>query len=306
MIGPRITGFSDVDEYRLTKGSNLEFTPLSGVVSGKQVTLNLPGFDITMIQSFPRIVDMQLGPNCTMVGFLLGDGAPVRFNGIEESGAQITIGGGHALYSAVERSARKFVSIVFAPEVEDRGWPISDRIFEIFETTEAARGRLQQIAMLILHTQFSPLESLGLGTIATAMKESLLAAVDAAVLERTEPRWTSRISASQYGLFRRIEELISLDLGAPIYSAELARKAGVSIRTLHNAIQRYRGMSLHRYLRIRRLWLVRRELLSGVASVKAAALTMGFWHLGDFSGAYKSMFGELPSETVVRAGQGHE
>ena len=91
-------------------------------------------------------------------------------------------------------------------------------------------------------------------------------------------------------------------LGRPIYSEELANRVGVSIRTLHNAVQRYRGMSLHQYLRFRRLWLVRQRLLAGSASVKVAALTFGFWHLGDFSRSYRSLFGELPSDTLARAG----
>jgi AraC family ethanolamine operon transcriptional activator len=35
-------------------------------------------------------------------------------------------------------------------------------------------------------------------------------------------------------------------------------------------------------------------------SVKAAALSCGFWHLGQFSRDYRLTFGELPSETLVR------
>jgi transcriptional regulator GlxA family with amidase domain len=63
-------------------------------------------------------------------------------------------------------------------------------------------------------------------------------------------------------------------------------------------------MSLHRYLRLRRLWLVRKQLLTGSQSVKASALAFGFWHMGDFSASYRVQFGETPSETLakVRAG----
>jgi AraC family ethanolamine operon transcriptional activator len=35
-------------------------------------------------------------------------------------------------------------------------------------------------------------------------------------------------------------------------------------------------------------------------SVKAAALSNGFWHMGDFSRGYKMAFGETPSETLTR------
>src|SRR5258707_359789 len=43
----------------------------------------------------------------------------------------------------------------------------------------------------------------------------------------------------------------------------MARKLGISVRTMHDVVRRYRGMSLHRYLRLRRLWLVRQRLLAG-------------------------------------------
>ena len=77
----------------------------------------------------------------------------------------------------------------------------------------------------------------------------------------------------------------------PIYSEALARQVGVSVRSMHDAVRRFRGMSLHRYLRLRRLWLVRKQLLVGTQSVKACALAFGFWHLGDFSASYRLQFG---------------
>jgi AraC family ethanolamine operon transcriptional activator len=298
--GSKIFLFSDVDEYRLTRGSNLEFTPLSGDVSGKQITLNLPGFDVTLLEAFPRMTDMQLGPNCTMVGLTLGTGVPVLFNGVEENGVQVTIGGPYAVYKSVERSARNFLSVVFTPEVEGRGWPVAPRIFDVIETTAAARSHLERLALLILHTEFATTASFELNAIAAAMKESLLAAVDQIVSERIEGRPNSRVAIAQFRIFQNIEDVISGNLARPIYSAELAEQTGVSVRTLHNTIQRFRGMSLHRYLRIRRLWLVRRQLLAGAVSVKATALAMGFWHLGEFSQLYKLTFGELPSETYAR------
>jgi AraC family ethanolamine operon transcriptional activator len=102
-------------------------------------------------------------------------------------------------------------------------------------------------------------------------------------------------------IVQRVEEIVSANLRNPIYSEELACKVGVSVRTLHSAILRHRGMSLHRYLRLKRLWLVRQRLREGEISVKACALAHGFWHLGEFSKSYRRHFGETPSETVARA-----
>ena len=75
------------------------------------------------------------------------------------------------------------------------------------------------------------------------------------------------------------------------------------MRTLQTAAHAVHGVSLHHYLRLKRLWSVRMQLMSagnGV-TIKAAALANGFWHMGEFSRVYKTMFGEMPSETLVNA-----
>jgi AraC family ethanolamine operon transcriptional activator len=55
------------------------------------------------------------------------------------------------------------------------------------------------------------------------------------------------------------------------------------------------------YLRLKRLSREWGQLSTGAVSVKAAALTNGFWHLGDFSRVYTQVYGEMPSETCARA-----
>jgi AraC family ethanolamine operon transcriptional activator len=115
-------------------------------------------------------------------------------------------------------------------------------------------------------------------------------------------RWASLANSTrQWAVFRQIREVLEASLGRPIYSEELATQVGVSVRSMHDAILRYHGMSLHRYLRLRRLWLVRRQLIAGAESVKAIALAFGFWHLGDFSASYRLQFGETPSQTLAKS-----
>jgi len=135
-----------------------------------------------------------------------------------------------------------------------------------------------------------------------AIRESLLAGVDAVFADVIPVRWTAYANDTRhFKVFKDIEEVVSSNLGKPIYSEELARQVGISVRSMHDAVLRYRGMSLHRYLRLRRLWLVRKQLLVGTQSIKACALAFGFWHLGDFSASYRLRFGETPSETLARA-----
>ena len=108
-------------------------------------------------------------------------------------------------------------------------------------------------------------------------------------------------STRAFAIFQRIEAHLRQDLKSPIYSNALAEAVGVSIRTLQDVILQYRGMSLHRYLRFKRLWLVRKRLTAGGISVKACALEYGFWHLSDFSIVYRTHFGETPSDTLAKA-----
>ena len=109
-------------------------------------------------------------------------------------------------------------------------------------------------------------------------------------------------SDRQRNIVRQLDELIDGWVPSrPIYSKELADVISVSIRTLQNATLRTTGMSLHGYLRWKRLMAVRQKLRHGATSVKNAALESGFWHLGDFAQQYQKLFGELPSSTLRSA-----
>jgi AraC family ethanolamine operon transcriptional activator len=232
----------------------------------------------------------------------MDDGAPIRFNGVERDAMVISFGGGGALYSSVETTPRQYASIIFRPEVTNRGWPQTGANFHVFEASPGTFVRLRGLVRQILSAAAEVAGEPDSGGVAAAMRESLLAAIDSAVAELVPARWSSQANSSrQFKIFRDIEDALSVHVGDAIYSEQLATHIGVSVRTMHDAVQRYRGMSLHRYLRLRRLWLVRRRLVAGADSVKAAALAYGFWHLSDFAQAYREQFGEMPSETLTRS-----
>jgi AraC-like DNA-binding protein len=300
---PKVFRYSDVDAFRSSvRNLNVDFTPLARKISAEQTILNLPGCDVNYTKSFPRIIDAQIGPNSTAVGFTMDDGVPMRFNGVERDRTVIVIGHGGAAYTAVERTARQYVSIVFTPEIEDRGWPQTGPNFKMFETTEAAQDRLRTLTLQVLFASPQFAEVSEITGASAAIRESLLAAIDGAFADVVTAKWATRANVTrQFKVFRDVQAVLSSDVGHPIYSGEIAKQIGVSVRTLHDAVQRYRGMSLHRYLRLRRLWLVRQRLRAGTQSIKACALAFGFWHLGDFSRIYRAQFGESPSETVARS-----
>ncbi|MGV7217197.1 AraC family transcriptional regulator [Bradyrhizobium sp. UFLA05-112] len=304
MSAPKIFRFDDVDEFRSAiRTLDVEFTPLVRKIAAEQTILNLPGCDVNFTKSFPRIVDAQLVKNCTAVGFTMDDHeVPIRFNGAHRDRAAIVIGGGGAVFNMVEEVERQYASVMFTPEVSGRGWPETRANFRIYETSALALTWLRKLIREVIAAASEPVDAVEWPMKASAMRESLLAAIDAAFAGVVPTRWTARANDERhFRTFQDIRALLLDDLAQPIYSEELARKLGLSVRSMHDAVQRYRGMSLHRYLRLRRLWLVRKRLLAGPESVKAAALAFGFWHLSDFSRSYRQQFGETPSQTLERA-----
>jgi AraC-like DNA-binding protein len=101
----------------------------------------------------------------------------------------------------------------------------------------------------------------------------------------------------------RFEEFLEAHPDMPLYLTEICAAIAVSERTLRVACEEHLGMGPIRYLSLRRMHLVRRALLRAdpaQATVTQLATDHGFWELGRFAGAYKSLFGESPSESLRR------
>ena len=103
---------------------------------------------------------------------------------------------------------------------------------------------------------------------------------------------------------RRVEDVLMANPDEPLYMAELAAQVGMSYWTLRDCCLEYLGMSPKRYLWLRRMHLARRALRRADAertTVTEIACDYGFWELGRFSVAYRSLFGESPSTALRRA-----
>lgn len=101
---------------------------------------------------------------------------------------------------------------------------------------------------------------------------------------------------------RRVEEYLEAHAQTQPSLAELCAIAGVSERTLEYAFREQIGVTPGRYLRLRRLNAVRRELRDAEPlslRVTEVAMRFGFWELGRFASEYRALFGERPSETIA-------
>lgn len=83
--------------------------------------------------------------------------------------------------------------------------------------------------------------------------------------------------------------------------SDLCNRVNVSRRMLNYCFLDVLETNPIQYLRALRLNGVRRELRdesTPVQSIRDVACRWGFWHFSRFAEEYRTLFGELPSETV--------
>lgn len=103
---------------------------------------------------------------------------------------------------------------------------------------------------------------------------------------------------------RQVEAYIEANWNQPILVEDLAAVAGVSARSLYKSFEKNRGCSPMIYVKHVRLRRAH-DLLTkpgDKTTVTGVALACGFLNLGHFARDYRSLFGELPSETLRRRG----
>lgn len=102
-------------------------------------------------------------------------------------------------------------------------------------------------------------------------------------------------------------EYIKEHAGDNLSVEELVRMTGVSERSLFNGFKKCLHITPMQFLQKTRLANVRQELLNPETnskfSVTEIAIKNGFNQLGRFSAIYRNVYGELPSETKLKAAQ---
>ena len=266
-------------------------------------SLRLKSCTIYLQQTFPRILQMRYSTTGAIVGLMMDDAASVILNGVEGRAPAFLLVKGTAQCEIVEQQAN-LVALVNFDSVDDRGWPGERDRAQVIATEpakfDALRTTLRDVLMLASHSA----DILAQPNVIASIEESVLQAADLVMAAASPSSEGKSLSLSHYlALIRKFDELVAVNASKTLYSADVARQLGVSVRTLHNAVVAIRGMSMHRYMRLRRLWGVRQQLLRGapLQSIKATALANGFWHMGEFTASYRDLFGETPQQTLSAA-----
>jgi AraC-like DNA-binding protein len=109
-------------------------------------------------------------------------------------------------------------------------------------------------------------------------------------------------------IIARFEEFLETHPDQPLYLTEICAAIGVAERTLRVACEEHLGMAPIRFLSLRRMHLVHRALRQAdplTTTVTRIATDHGFWELGRFSVAYRTLFGESPSASLRRPSEDH-
>jgi AraC-like DNA-binding protein len=125
------------------------------------------------------------------------------------------------------------------------------------------------------------------------------------ILERHPHNYSDALSAPQQAapprVVREAEHLMRA--AQPQTVSQIAKRLGISLRTLELGFREFRQSTPSQVLRQVRLDAARVELQAPSASttVTSVALANGFPHLARFSSYYRSVFNEYPSQTLTRS-----
>jgi AraC family ethanolamine operon transcriptional activator len=248
---------------------------------------------------YAMLVPLELGPQCRLLGQPL----------TPHSLAIYSPGSEHA--DAMGAGSRAVV--IVAPDEVLSG--SNDSVFasarqgsQLRETSRVGLNRLRDLLCRISQASKEPGRPLECAEARKSLADSLLCAVkaisqtEAADLQTGSKLGRPRLPRRE--VLRRIRDLLEHEPDKPVYVGELAAAIGISQPSLQRVFHEWFGMPPARYLALKRLHLARQRLRQGTGeTVTAIASSLGFWDQSRFSKSYRSVFGELPSETLRRSGR---
>lgn len=128
----------------------------------------------------------------------------------------------------------------------------------------------------------------------------ILSAVTTAFVLAAVPDDAEGAAATRPRIVKRVIDALHDDPAHAWTAAEMAEKAGVSVRRLQEGFRQYVGRSPTEYLTDVRMVRARDDLHEAAPgdTVAAVALRWGFAHSGRFAAAYRTRFGASPSAAL--------
>ncbi len=306
----KVLSFTDPFSYQANiRAADLEIIPTArGEFRAEltQVCLNQISMQRAR-ENLPRICTGAVTPHRRVVGFLTrANQPPQKHNGRDVIGGDIIVNDGNLMHRRTE-SCCDWGSMSMALDDFDAackaltGYELpKESSTYIVRPSPALMWRLLNVherVGLMSRTEPDVLRS---PEVSRGLEQQLIHLMVRCLTDGKPLKMTSGVNR-RGSIVTRLEEFLEANPGRAIYLTEICAALDVAERTLRGACEERLGMGPIRYLTLRRMYDARRTLLEldpSETSVTRIATDHGFWELGHFSIAYRSLFGETPSQSL--------
>lgn len=308
----RILGFTDPFQYQSSvRAADVELYPtMRGEFRAELTQINLHQLWMQRFrEKLPQVYASKIRPGRRVIGFLTADHQPgLQHCGIELSPRDIVVSNddvmhhrtrGDCRYGAMSLATDDFdaaCKAIIGHELS--GWPLK----HLVRPEATLMSRLVKLHEMVDQLARTTPDILALPEVARSLEQELIHLMIRCLVDGKALGMTAG-GRRHEAIVARFEEFLEANPDTPLYLTEICAGVGVAERTLRAACEEHLGMGPIRYLSLRRMHLVRRALLRAdplTATVTRLATDHGFWELGRFSVAYKTLFGESPSESLRR------
>ena len=162
------------------------------------------------------------------------------------------------------------------------------------------KNRFLQLHAMVGSLAKTTPELLEFPNVVTALEQQLVHALISCLTDGT-PSTMPDGDVRYRAIVSKFEEYLEANPNTPLHLLDVCAAIGTAERKLRAACERHLGMGPIRYLTLRRMHQVHRALRQAdgsKATVTNIATDHGFWELGRFAVAYRTLFGESPSVTL--------
>jgi AraC-like DNA-binding protein len=287
-------------------GATRRLLPLARDFEFFQASVQLGDLRATVVKRPPCASDGYLEKNQIGIALSMAESPGLKLDGLPLDQSALVSHGltePHRIFQPADLA----IAAIFLPDaICNRGWPERTETAKVAPIQPAVLQYLRSAFLDIFRLASRDPKRFSQESVVTGMQQSLLGTIDHAFATAPGERPAGLAVANYARICRHAEEFIVSKATDLPSSAEVAAAVGVTIRTLHNAMVAVNGMSLQKFIILRRLWAARAALMRSDANtlVKTVAFDCGFWHLGRFSRSYRAFFGESPSDTLAHGKRG--
>jgi AraC-like DNA-binding protein len=304
---------TDVEEFRsMVRPVNNEIVLTgSGSFSANVIKIDLHRLWVQRIdETLARSWHVQMESPQVAIGFPAEAGSPMRHQGIELMPDDIGVfASSHPVWHTTSGPSRFASMSLLEEDLITHGIALAGHSVMpagaamTIKVAPALMTRLRSLHARVVHlAQHAPTvikDTNSVRGLEAALTETMVLCLTEGHM-RTDTASQRRHAA----IIKRLHALEEAARERPLYLAEVCSALGVGQRTLHQICHEMLGIGPKRYLCLRRLHLARRELRRvspTETTVTEIATKYGFWELGRFAVAYRSVFGESPSATLRNA-----